>query len=546
MKRIFFTFIVLFAIVCIADIRIDGGGAGAGGPETDPIAGPALSTHAALSKAVHSIADTSKLLTSESDPVAGPALSTHAGLTKAVHGISDTSKLLTSESDPNSLHTNGDNSMTGDITCLTDGSCDIGSKDSGTTKLRPANLWATTSVNVGDTTEITDQQIWIGKEIGETGTLRLGPEGTKLEHELGGDPRVVRLTLGSPGHAEFQIGQIGQYWGLSPSLNRWMFQNPNVNMIFDNPGGAGVDSQFKFSMYNPPHSQSLTWGFAAPWDGVAYRWVISTSEGDLNLVPSMGDGAVNINKYTGKTGTINLGSLGASISADESARYTFNTVSDWTYPYRFNISGVTKFEIGPNYGGFLTTAFANDFTSNTDDMYSIGYTNYGSGYTRYRHRDAYLSRSVRIADKSTDSWDGELYLGKGTAKIAGNTSGALTLTPASGQTTTVHGFVEEIERHLESVGNKTYVLVQKARFARQVDKVVILCSAGSGTISADLKIDGTAIDGCNTISVTDTEQDVSCTNNATNDLAAAATLTLVTSSNSSCGDLIVGVQTTRD
>lgn len=64
-----------------------GGTAGAITSESDPVAGAALTAHAALTGAVHGIANTAALLTAETDPVASAALTAHAALTSGVHGV---------------------------------------------------------------------------------------------------------------------------------------------------------------------------------------------------------------------------------------------------------------------------------------------------------------------------------------------------------------------------------------------------------------------------------------------------------------------------
>ena len=110
----------------------------------------------------------------------------------------------------------------------------------------------------------------------------------------------------------------------------------------------------------------------------------------------------------------------------------------------------------------------------------------------------------------------------------------------------VIGLNEEITRHIESVAAKTYILVQKAKYSRQITSVVLLCTTGAGTVTVDIEIDAVGVDGCSSISVTDTESDATCTDNATNDLAAGETLELVASSVSSCGDLVAQIETTRD
>jgi len=104
-------------------------------------------------------------------------------------------------------------------------------------------------------------------------------------------------------------------------------------------------------------------------------------------------------------------------------------------------------------------------------------------------------------------------------------------------------WVEEISGHIRDAEDYTYVLVQKARYARQVDKIALKCS--SGTITAALQIDSTDITTCTSISVTSAESDTTCDTGSSNDPASEETLTLVTTSNSSCGDLYFTIQTTR-
>lgn len=106
------------------------------------------------------------------------------------------------------------------------------------------------------------------------------------------------------------------------------------------------------------------------------------------------------------------------------------------------------------------------------------------------------------------------------------------------------GFVEEISGQIETVDDQDYTLVGKAQYARQIVSIAIKCA--SGTVTAGLEIDSTNITTCTSISVTDSEQEVTCDTGVSNDLAASETLDLEMASNSSCLDLWFVIKTTRD
>lgn len=120
-----------------------------------------------------------------------------------------------------------------------------------------------------------------------------------------------------------------------------------------------------------------------------------------------------------------------------------------------------------------------------------------------------------------------------------NASAAIALSKLS-----LTGLVEDLHGLIATVADTTYVLVQKNRVARQVTKIALDC--GSGSVTAKLQIDGADITTCTSISVTTTESDTTCNTGSTNDLALDTTLTLVTSSNSSCTNLGWSIETTRD
>lgn len=107
------------------------------------------------------------------------------------------------------------------------------------------------------------------------------------------------------------------------------------------------------------------------------------------------------------------------------------------------------------------------------------------------------------------------------------------------------GFVEEWSGHIETVSDKIYYVIPYSLVARQVVSIRIACGT-SGTVTAALKIDGTNITTCNGISVTSTPGTTTCDTGASNNLAAAGQLTLVTSSNATCLDLYFDIKTTRD
>lgn len=104
------------------------------------------------------------------------------------------------------------------------------------------------------------------------------------------------------------------------------------------------------------------------------------------------------------------------------------------------------------------------------------------------------------------------------------------------------GMVEEINGQVETVSDKSYILVPKARYASTVAKIYASCS--SGTTSVALKIDGTNVTSCSAISVSSTPADTTCT--AANTLSSGSQLTLVTSSTSSCTDFSFTIQRTRN
>lgn len=101
--------------------------------------------------------------------------------------------------------------------------------------------------------------------------------------------------------------------------------------------------------------------------------------------------------------------------------------------------------------------------------------------------------------------------------------------------------VDQIMGMIENPAAKTYTIDLNGKFAYDVEELTIQLSAG--TITAALKIDGTAITGISAAAVTTTEQTFSAT--AANSLAVGQTLTLVTTADSTTGDLFFTVKIRR-
>lgn len=112
------------------------------------------------------------------------------------------------------------------------------------------------------------------------------------------------------------------------------------------------------------------------------------------------------------------------------------------------------------------------------------------------------------------------------------------------------GHLEQWGGQIETAADKTYVLIPSAPVAMQVVSLRAWCASGS--ITGKLQIanaDGssaTDITTCTGVSIGTTAATTTCSTGSSNDLSAGKRLLFVTSSNSSCLDLIPSVITSRD
>ena len=93
---------------------------------------------------------------------------------------------------------------------------------------------------------------------------------------------------------------------------------------------------------------------------------------------------------------------------------------------------------------------------------------------------------------------------------------------------------DSIGSQIESPSNKTYTLVNVAKFGFTIENISI--STGSGTCTAAIQINGVNVGGLSSISVTTTNQNINSTTAKT--VAAGGRLTLVITSNNNSADLI--------
>jgi len=101
--------------------------------------------------------------------------------------------------------------------------------------------------------------------------------------------------------------------------------------------------------------------------------------------------------------------------------------------------------------------------------------------------------------------------------------------------------VLSLDGMIETPSNKTYTLFQKAKFAFTINNISMATS--SGTITVALKINGTNVTSCSSISVTSSNSDTTCT--AANSVSTGDQVTLVTTSNSSAADLAFSLKYSR-
>lgn len=125
------------------------------------------------------------------------------------------------------------------------------------------------------------------------------------------------------------------------------------------------------------------------------------------------------------------------------------------------------------------------------------------------------------------------FLGKPVKVVNGGT-GATSVTSLS-------GLVESISGDVETVANKVYVLDQYASYAYTINTLKIITA--SGTVTAAVKINGTAVTGISAVSVSSTI--ATGTASAANTVAIGDRVTLETSSNSTALDMAFTLKVTR-
>ena len=102
--------------------------------------------------------------------------------------------------------------------------------------------------------------------------------------------------------------------------------------------------------------------------------------------------------------------------------------------------------------------------------------------------------------------------------------------------------VNDWTAQIETAANKTYFVDANTAYAGTINNIYIEC-ATSGTVTAALKIAGTAVTSISAVAVTSTPQTV--TQTGANIFTAGQAITLVTSSNAACLDLVFSVNYTR-
>lgn len=98
--------------------------------------------------------------------------------------------------------------------------------------------------------------------------------------------------------------------------------------------------------------------------------------------------------------------------------------------------------------------------------------------------------------------------------------------------------IDSIGGQIEVPTNKTYTLVGVAKFGFTIENISI--STTSGTCTASLQINGVNVGGLSSISVTNSNQNISSTSAKT--VAVSGRVTLVITSNSSAADLIFSIE----
>ena len=103
------------------------------------------------------------------------------------------------------------------------------------------------------------------------------------------------------------------------------------------------------------------------------------------------------------------------------------------------------------------------------------------------------------------------------------------------------GTVEQPSGMIEAPADKTYIFVQSAAYAYDID--TLIAKTVSGTLSVAAQIDGIPVTGINTLAVTSSE--ATGTASALNSVAIGQTVTLVVTASSSPVDFSFTMKTTR-
>lgn len=107
--------------------------------------------------------------------------------------------------------------------------------------------------------------------------------------------------------------------------------------------------------------------------------------------------------------------------------------------------------------------------------------------------------------------------------------------------TTPTGFIEVFTGHIETAANKTYVLDQAAAYAYTINTLKIIDT--SGTVTAAIKINGTAVTSISAVSVSNSV--ATGTASGANTVAIGDLVTLVLTSNSTALDVTYTLKVTR-
>ncbi len=211
-------------------------------------------------------------------------------------------------------------------------------------------------------------------------------------------------------------------------------------------------------------------------------------------------------------------------------------------------------------GASLSDTGVGTFPNIIDSGLTASTAVYSNGSKQFTSLAAGTNGDVMMQASGIPSWAAQSTLAAGTAAaLAANPADCAANTfanaiAASGALTCANpftGFVETWGGHVPVAEDKTYKIIPSAPVAMQVVSFTAHCASGS--ITGKLQIaaaDGSGaadITTCTAVSIGTTQGTVTtCDTGSSNDLAAGKQVWLVTSSNSTCLDLIPSVKTTRD